>query len=618
MNRVRTLVSNSINYQQNEIEMNKTVTINISGIVFHIEEDAYEALSKYISTIKGFFKNTDGGSEIMADIEARIAELLQGKISASKQVIVMDDVNMVIETMGSPEQFASADDTGSAQNQSRNEFTPPYEKVKRRLFRDPDDKAIGGVCSGLAAYFEVDTVWVRLAMFLLVFFGGLSLWVYFILWIVMPEARTTADKFAMRGEPANINTIFKNFKEEAEDVKTRMNRYGSEYRDSGVGSTIRDNLASFFRTIFSIVGRMLGLFLVFIGAVLLLVYAASIMGISFADGDGDLMYWKSAIFETSSDYALALFAFVIVIGIPIVMLVYGGIKLLFKIRYNNRWLNIALGVLWSVGFAIGIYVTATTAKQFNEPARIKENISLHGLSDTIVLKLGNDLSGIDIMKFENGDDLEADFPKSRNRYYLGKTANGVSVMGTAGLNIVYTENDSIELVITKSSRGSDKREANANARAISYNYSQQGSTVLFDRCFIVDENVKFRKQDVNMILRVPKGKVVKLDKSIANLLDDVDNTTNTYDGDMVDRRWKMTEKGLECIDCKDLIDADEVRKHKSKDEDIVIDENGIRVSSDETEVKINEDGIHVHTPDKDVHVNKDGVKETKIKKEDNK
>src|SRR4051812_22742992 len=162
--------------------MNKIVTINISGIIFHIEEDAFEKLNNYLNTIKGYFSKTDDGSEIMSDIQARIAELLQGKISTVKQVVLMVDVDSVIEIMGKPEEFI--EDANEAPQ------TEDTEPIKKRLFRDPDRKIIAGVCSGIAAYFDVDVIWIRLVMFLLFFFGGVSLWIYIILWIVIPQAKT--------------------------------------------------------------------------------------------------------------------------------------------------------------------------------------------------------------------------------------------------------------------------------------------------------------------------------------------------------------------------------------------------------------------------------------------
>lgn len=130
----------------------------------------------------------------------------------------MTDVDSVIETMGKPEEFADVqDDHKEEETSQENTYT---ENVKKRMFRDPDNKAIGGVCSGIAAYFDIDIVWIRLAMFLLIFFGGISLWVYIVLWIVIPEAKTTAEKLAMKGEKIDINNISKTVKEEAEQIKT--------------------------------------------------------------------------------------------------------------------------------------------------------------------------------------------------------------------------------------------------------------------------------------------------------------------------------------------------------------------------------------------------------------
>ena len=574
--------------------MNKTVTINISGIIFHIEEDAYDSLSKYLATIKGYFSNTNGGNEIMSDIEARIAELLQQKINANKQVVLMTDVETVIGIMGKPEEFADDDTKQQNKNDQENQTNFNTEKIKRRLFRNPDEKAIGGVCSGLAAYFDIDIVWVRIAMFLLIFFGGISLWLYIILWLIIPEAKTTADKFAMRGESANVNTIFQSFKEEAQDVKNRFKN--NEYSNS-----IRGNVARLLNGLFNVAGRIIGLFLVMLGCAFLFAYVTSLFGISVAHSNSDVSNWKSVIFSSSTDYALGVFAFIIALGIPIFMLFYAGIKLLFKIRYSNRWLNLSLGVIWLVGLIIGFYVTVSTVKEFNETSKVKETVMLHGIGDTLIIKLNPAMTTIKPLDFENADDLDTYFSKNHNGYQFGELNKKLSIIGYANLDVVESNSDSVEMVINYSSRGLTKKEANENAKSIKYSYTQNNKELIFDEVFSVLRSNKFRAQEVNIKLKLPKGKVIYFDKSVKYLLDDIENTTNTWDGDMISRRWIMTDKGLACIDCNNLDsdgNDDEYDGENSKNK-ITINGKEIKVNEKDVNIKIDEDGIKIKTDKKD-------------------
>ena len=584
--------------------MNKTVTINISGIIFHIEEDAYDSLSKYLTTIKGYFNTTDGGNEIMSDIEARIAELLQEKINTSKQVVLMTDVEHVKSIMGKPEEFGG--DNTKAENKTEQQYsTANDEKIKRRLFRNPDEKALGGVCSGLAAYFDVDTVWIRLAMFFLIFFGGLSLWVYIILWIIIPEAKTTADKFAMRGESANINNIVQNFKDEAQDVK---NRFKSGEFANNASSNISRILNGFFKAI----GRLFGLFLVLLGCVFLFGYITSLFGISIADSNSDVSNWKAVIFGSSTDYGLAVFAFVLVIGIPIFMLLYSGIKLLFKIKYSNKWLNIGFGLAWIIGLSIGFYVTVLTVKQFNESSKVKETIQLHGLGDTIVVKLNPAIYTLKPFAFDNVDDLDIHFGKHNSGYRFGELDKKLSIIGSANIDVIESNSDSIELVINYTARGNTKREANECAKAIKYNYSQNNNEIIFDEVFTVLAGTKFRAQEVDIKIKLPKGKVIYFDKSIKYSLDDVENTTNTWDGNMVGRRWKMTSKSLECIDCEGLEENnDDEGDHESVSRTIVIEDGKVITDESKTlhkNVTINKDGIKINGKDAEIKIDQHGIK----------
>jgi phage shock protein PspC (stress-responsive transcriptional regulator) len=588
--------------------MNKTVTINISGIIFHIEEDAYDSLSKYLITIKGYFSKTDGDNEIMSDIEARIAELLQQKINASKQVVLMVDVDHVKSIMGKPEEFGG-EQTKEETRSTNDQTNANSEKVKRRLFRNPDEKAIGGVCSGLAAYFDVDIVWIRLAMFLLIFFGGISLWVYIILWIIIPEAKTTADKFAMRGESANINNIMQSFKDEANDVKNR-------FKNHDFANTASGNISRILNGFFNIVGRLIGLFLLFLGCGFLFAYITSLFGISIADSNSDIANWKSVIFNSSGNYALGILAFIIVFGIPIFMLLYAGIKLLFKISYSNRWLNLSLGIIWLFGLIIGIYVSVSTIKQFSENSKVKEIVELHGLGDTLVIKLNPAMTTLKALNYDNADDLETYFGKSHSGYQFGELKGKLNIIGYAGLDIIESNTDSVELTINYTSRGATKRDANENAKTIKYSYKQNNNELIFDEVFSVIAGSKFTAQEVDIKLSLPKGKVIYFDKSVKNLLDDVENTTNTWDGHMVGRRWQMTENGLKCIDCQgldldedDYHDGDNVTKSvvidngeviinetKSKSNGVIINGDGLKINGKDAEIKIDENGIKIKTP----------------------
>jgi phage shock protein PspC (stress-responsive transcriptional regulator) len=204
--------------------MKKTYTINISGTVFHIEEDAYEKLNNYITGLKQHFGNDEEGLEIIADIEARIAEIFIGKRTAEKEVITSDWVDEIIKTMGIPEELEEEATTGSSAS----------DKKKKRLYRDPDHKIIGGVCGGLAAYFNMDPVIMRLIFVFFFLLNGLGLLIYIILWIAVPEAKTTAQRLEMRGEEVNIDNIEKWIKKEYQEIEKSVKKinWGKKSKNS--------------------------------------------------------------------------------------------------------------------------------------------------------------------------------------------------------------------------------------------------------------------------------------------------------------------------------------------------------------------------------------------------
>lgn len=194
--------------------MKITVSINIGGMAFYIDEDAYTELKIYLRSLERYFAKESSSREIMADIEARIADLLKSMINDNKQVVSMNDVKEVINTLGTPEDIS--DDTGTG-----------HERIStgiyHRMYRDPDNRIIAGVCSGMAAYWRIDPWIVRIIFIVISLPGGLGILIYLVLWIVLPEAKTTAQKIEMRGDPVNIHNIKDSVRDEFDNVRDKMN-----------------------------------------------------------------------------------------------------------------------------------------------------------------------------------------------------------------------------------------------------------------------------------------------------------------------------------------------------------------------------------------------------------
>ena len=198
--------------------MKKAIKINLSGIIFHIDEDAYEKLKHYLDTISSYFSDKQESSEIIGDIEARIAELFQERVTQENQVIDLELVNEVINIMGNPEDIADSSEENVGGSSS---FHETYER-SRRFYRDPENSVIGGVCGGLGAYFGIDPLIFRLLFVIFFFAGGASILVYLILWIAIPKAETAAQKLQMHGERVNVSNIEKKVREEYDSVKDNV------------------------------------------------------------------------------------------------------------------------------------------------------------------------------------------------------------------------------------------------------------------------------------------------------------------------------------------------------------------------------------------------------------
>src|SRR4030042_1162522 len=194
--------------------MKITVSINLGGYSFNIDEDAYAELKRYLKNLELHFAEEESSSEILSDIESRMGELFRASLTAYKQVITMDDVRQAISVLGTPDDISDNESTSAREKFS----SPGYH----RMYRDPDNRIIGGVCSGMGAYWRMEPWLVRVIFFILAIMGGFGILLYLILYIVIPEAQTTAQKIEMKGEPVNIHNIKESVKKEFDTVTKKI------------------------------------------------------------------------------------------------------------------------------------------------------------------------------------------------------------------------------------------------------------------------------------------------------------------------------------------------------------------------------------------------------------
>ena len=539
--------------------MNKTVDINLSGIIFHIEEDAYLKLHNYLSTIKGYFSESEGRDEIMSDIENRIAEMLSEKVSDRKQVVLMTDVDYVIGIMGKPEDFAG----DKAQSTESKKEQPIYSSTgkRRRVFRDTDNKILGGVCSGIGNYFNIDPLWLRLALVIAFFSFGVGFLLYIVLWIVIPEAKTAAEKLEMHGEDINVSNIGKKVEEEMKHFGKKMESWGEEVKKTATSAKGRDFVDKFvgfltdiFGAFFKIFAKLLGVLFIIIGLIFLASIVSSLFGgtgmIHIDNHSLSINDFFYTFFDKGNHFMLATLAVILFLGVPLIMLVYKGVKLLLGIRGKNRIVNFTASILWLIGIALAITVGVQIADQFSEETTSKQEFSMTKTKcDTLFLRMKE-------VKDWNDDDKENSHKKhfhiSIKKHKLFATDSSNIYFGYPTLDIVKGESDNMEIVVYNYAMGKDKKEAIHFSHNISYEISQKDSLVELMPYFSIPKEEKWRNQQVHVEVRLPKGKTVYLSKNMRNILDDVKNETDTYDGDMVGKKWIMGAEELKCVDCNGI------------------------------------------------------------------
>jgi phage shock protein PspC (stress-responsive transcriptional regulator) len=578
--------------------MNKTVTVNIGGLVFHIEEQAYEKLRHYLEAIRGYFTSSDGRDEIIQDIESRIAEIFSERIGTSRQVVTDTDVEFMINAMGRPEQVAG-EDAESTSNSGNYSGSNADEKTYRRLYRDPDDKVVGGICSGISHYIGVDPIWLRLIFGIAFFVYGAGIGLYILLLIIIPKAKTTAEKLEMKGRPVNIESIKRTIEEEVEDIKNRFNADKSQRKAPGTTSKV----ARFFEVLgeiiissLKLVGKIIGGFFMLIALALLFTLFTAILAMAGVIGNVDIPVHVTRWFLTDTQLQLTIFASILAIGIPLVFLLYRIARSLFKLKNESKTLNRIGGALWGLGVIIVIYLAIDISRDFREKDQERVTLPiLQPASDTLQLT-SLDSDGVRTEDYyDNGFQFE-------NGFSISDEGDSMKI-GRVKLDIIAADDDNFSLVKIVSANGTDRRAANKNLQSITYDILQENSTLKFSEYFVLDKNNQYRNQKIQLILKVPVGKSVYLSEDMEDIIYDIQNITNTYDGDMVGHTWTMTGRGLECVNCDLPIEKSSDRnkvKMRINGQDVNIDEVNDSVNWKNKDVRINidENGVVIDAKEK--------------------
>lgn len=656
--------------------MKQVININFQGRVVPIEVTAFDILKNYTESLNRHFANEQGKEEIINDIESRIGELFQEKLKSGATCITEEDVNNIIKNMGRPEDFdTTGDESQAGQNKESGSHTSMGGAgYAKKLYRDENDKVLGGVCSGLGNYFGIDSVILRI-IFVIMFFSGIGflayiiLWavvpssavseigsyrkklyrdtdnkliagvcsglskyfgvpiwiprllflipflsfafkwghwgglsfpdflsfsfspgsflVYIILWLVLPEATTTAEKLEMKGEKVDMNSIKNSVVEEMKGVKERAEKLSKEAAGiarekskvmgaefSGAVKRNRNPIgnivAGFFKIIFYIIFGSIAIGLVF-----------ALFGLAIAAIG--VFPIKDFVFNGALQNWLAWGTLIFFIAVPIVGVITWIIRRLTRVRSGNKNLAFGFSILWLLGWVCFIMLLANVSKDFrrtNNPA------------EQFITLANPHVSRMDI----TADDPDKTFFRtnwSRFDLYEALDSDTVYVRNVV-FKIEKSESDSFRVSIMRIARGQSRTAADTTARNIQYNVIQKDSTLLIDKGIAITKQEKFRNQYVIVRIYVPVGKQINIDRSVGRWND---ATIGFYDDDdwnfetkKTQRNWDyntnyiMKEDGLYTLDG---IKAGTSNDKSWNDDDVYdgktkvqIDENGIRIETE--------------------------------------
>lgn len=504
--------------------MNKTVNINLGGLFFHIDEDAYQKLTRYFEAIKRSLSKSGGQDEIMNDIELRISEIFSENKKNDKEVISLKDVDAMIAIMGQPEDY-KIEEEETEQAQSNYQAT----KKTKKLYRDIDKNFLGGVAAGLGHYFKIDAIWIRLLFVLFILAGvGFPIFLYILLWILIPKAITTSEKLEMTGEEVNLSNIEKKARADYENNPEKKNI-----------DKIGDTIAEIFRTIFNFIAKIIGLFVVLFSSITLISLVIGLFAFgSITFSNTPLQgYYDAVIISEFPIWTISILTF-LAIGIPAFFLLILGLKILIPtMRSIGSIAKYVLLSLWIIAIAILVFFGVKQATEEARDGKIIEKTIL-SISPTDTLEIA----------FVSNDFYKSD--SFTNNFELTEDESGKEIIYSNNIDfeVLPTTETQPYLTIERKAVGKSISLARKRAENIKYSFKFEGNKLILDDFFITDLKNKYRQQQVDIYLYLPKGIYFKPDASVQDFDESDDDYFNLHFSND-NYIYQTRENKVFCLNC---------------------------------------------------------------------
>jgi phage shock protein PspC (stress-responsive transcriptional regulator) len=510
--------------------MDKTIKINIAGTLFQIDEEAYKLLRDYLQAINTRFKNVQGGHETIEDIESRIAEIFLSQNGVAGAVS-KENVETMISIIGKPEDFDHSDVVTDP---------PVYSSQRKRMYRNPEDTIISGVCGGIGAYMNTDPVIIRILFVLFTVFGGIGFFVYIALWIALPVANTDIQKRELYGNSYDSS-------------RSRHRNSDGTYNNSGVGNALNE--------IFKAIGRVfyiaLRVFLIIIGITLVitgflcilsfvLIFVFKMPNAITAEGVSmNLTYFPDFLnfvvnpALTPWILALALIAFIL----PMLALIYWGVKMIFWFKANDGVFSLVGLVLWVMSLAALAIILFNDGISFAETGKSSFRNVLPDKPDTLFIKTDHK---VDDLKF----DKKIGFPDDEYAVFMNEQKNELYIR--PHLKVYQSDDDVTSVELRKRSAGRGQYDAIKKTEELKYNYKISGDTLFIDEYFTIPSGRKWAADNIGINVRIPNGTIIKFDSSSMNLFHCHNNYIydDSFESDQWNsgsRLWTMTNDGLRAV-----------------------------------------------------------------------